>query len=184
MSDYEDSARVSDTEEKPLTAGNEKKTGKRAKMIILIISVLLLIGNIVQGIYIYTLNGNYDKLDNTYTSEYLNLNSITIERFYKMVDSGDDFLVYIGRPSCPSCRDFAPGFHSALVELDMLNDVYYLNVQPIRPTASDPGWVAFKERFGEIEGTPSIIHLRGGETVDALSWPDSGETARAWLLQQ
>ena len=184
MSDYEDSSHVGDTEETPLLAGNEKKSGKLAKIIISIILLLLLIGNIGQGIYINTLSKNYDRLDNSYTPEFLHLNTITIERFYKMVDSGDDFLVYIGRPSCPSCRDFAPELLRTLLDLDMLNDVYYMNVQPIRPSGTDPGWVAFKERFGGIEGTPSIIHLRDGETVDALSWPDNGEDARVWLLQQ
>ena len=181
MNTSNDSLQNAKSPDSPATG--QKKRSLESLIFVLVI-ILLLIGNAGQFLYIRTLQQNYKTLDAKYSPEYLQLNSITVNRFYQMIDEGEDCLIYISRPSCPSCSEMAPALHDLVEELNMSDDLYYFNVQPIRPTSDDPGWVDFKKQYGNIEGTPSFIHIKDGETIDSLSWPEDIESVRTWLLAQ
>jgi len=161
-----------------------KQKKSKGKIIVIILLVILLLGNLGQGAYLYKTYKEYDALRYAHFTSYMNENAISVEMFYSLVDSGDDCLVYIHRPACPVCRDLAPGMHDVLMDLDLMQTVYYLDVESIRPSGDDPGWEAFKARFGDIEGTPSFLHLKDGKTVAALSWPGNSEDVRKWLVKE
>ena len=182
MNINEDSVQTADAAE--LSPAVIKKKTPVFSIIITIVAVILLAANVYQYFTIQTWQKNYSALESEYTPEFLQLNSITVNRFYEMIDNGEDCIIYVGRPRCPACQELAPALHDLIEELKMSDVLYYFNVQPIRPSGSDPDWVAFKERFGNIEGTPSFIHIKGGETIDSLSWPNDPNVIRDWLLAQ
>ena len=68
---------------------------------------------------------------NTYSEEYLYLNSITYQTFLDKLHAGEDFLVSIGRPSCKDCQEFDLEFLRIVEELDMQEDIYYFNIVEI-----------------------------------------------------
>jgi len=162
----------------------EQKKSKRVPILLLVLILILLLGNIGQGLYGYQLCKESTRLNELYSSELLYNNAVPLDEFYQWVDEGEDRLIYVGRASCPTCVEFAPTLYGVVSEMEMLDELYYLDVHSIRPSADDPGWLAFKDRFGKIEGTPSLIHIKDGETIDSLSWPEDGESVRTWLLAQ
>ena len=156
------------------------------------IALLLAAGLIIQGIFLaglrrenLRLSAENTALNATYSSEYLTLNSVTLARFYQMMETDADFIVCVSRPDCGTCRTYESELLEIYDELGITESVYYLNVAELHRDAE--AWAAFKQRFG-IGGTPSFIHIRAGETVSSTGWTEadgiSMDDVRDWLCLQ
>lgn len=51
--------------------------------------------------------------------------SISLSEVEKKIQQEEDFLLYVGRPTCPHCRAFAPRLEEAIQTTQV--NVYYLN---------------------------------------------------------
>lgn len=174
---------------------NLVNSGKKKKLLgvlCIVVVVLLVAGLILQGVFLFRLRAeneqyraDYAKLNKTYSSEYLHLNSVTLERFYRMLETEEDFVVCVSRPDCGTCRTYESDLLDIYERLGMTEEIYYLNVAELHKDTD--AWVAFKARF-EIGGTPSFIHIRNGEPVSSTGWTElsgiSMEEIEAWLLAQ
>lgn len=121
-----------------------------------------------------------------YSPEYTNFNSLTVSTFREMVASGEDFIVSIGRPTCPDCRAFEPELINIAADLGLMDKIYYLNVGMVRSSSNDDEWKAFKASVGFMY-TPALARYSGGGQVSLIEWDESGltgEQARNWLIEQ
>ncbi|MDR1136550.1 MAG: thioredoxin family protein [Clostridiales Family XIII bacterium] len=160
--------------------GGSKNTGVRIGVAaaLVIVVALALFGGLQ-----YNEKVRFEKelasLNNTYTEIYRYVNSLTVPRFESMVAEGEDFLISIGRPNCPYCDKMDPSFIKLVQELDMTEDIYYLNVASIH--GIEGVWPPFKEKYGFFY-TPAYMHYADGEIVSAMDGDFTEDDLRAWLL--
>ena len=114
-------------------------------------------------------------VNNTYTEEYLHLNSLLPATFEKKVNNGEDFYALISRPSCFYCREIKDMVISVVEKHSLQDQLYYVNITSIRKSADDPVWVDFKKTYGDIAGTPTFVHVKNGEVVSYMDWPDDAD---------
>lgn len=150
-----------------------------------VVVLLLAAGNVVQYMQNRQYRSEVRAAANTYSEEYLHLNSITYPTFQEKVRAGEDFLVSIGRPNCGDCRDFDPVFTRIVEALDMGEDIYYFNVASIR--ADEEAWAAFKEDY-EIFYTPTFARYADGALASKIEWTsETGiheDGVTAWMEAQ
>ncbi|MDR0424318.1 MAG: hypothetical protein LBH39_02485 [Clostridiales Family XIII bacterium] len=160
----------------------EAPSGRKGR-IALISALIVALALAVFGGWQYAentrLEKELEKLDTTYTEAYRYVNSLTVPRFEGMVASGEDFLVSIGRPSCPYCREMDPAFVRLVQELEMTEDIYYLNIARIH--GDQELWPKFKEKYGFFY-TPAYVHYAGGEVVSAMDGDFTEDDLRDWLI--
>lgn len=83
------------------------------------------------------------------------------------VESGEPFIVYIGRDTCPQCRLFAPNLEAALVERGLKTPIVYFNIEEYY-RAQKLGLEGSEGRFLEvtsalnINSTPSLFYYEDG----------------------
>ncbi|MDM8300687.1 hypothetical protein [Collinsella tanakaei] len=70
-------------------------------------------------------------------------------------DAGEDFYLYIGRPTCRWCRKLLPSM--AQVFADRGVDLYYLDSTN---TDADEALAAFRDRHG-VKTVPTVFHFTG-----------------------
>jgi predicted bacteriocin transport accessory protein len=148
--------------------------------VILAIALLLALG---AGIWLFVdrqrLSAQIETLETTYSEGYLHLNSVTIPRFEEMVASGDEFLISISRPNCPFCRAIDPDFVNLVEELNMTEEIYYVNVASIHDDSSI--WLPFKEKYGFFY-TPAFMHYQDGKIVSYIDDEIDAAKLREWLI--
>lgn len=69
--------------------------------------------------------------------------------------AGEDFYLYIGRPTCRWCRKLLPSMAEVFVRRGV--DLYYLNSTD---TATDETLAAFRDRHG-VKTVPTVFHFAG-----------------------
>lgn len=154
--------------------------------LILAVAVILLSAGLIRQQRAYdALEQKYRMLDQTYSTEYLHLNSITLDRFYEKMEAGEDMIVCISRPDCGTCREYEAELLAIYDRLGITEEIYYLNVAELH--TDDTAWAAFKNSF-EIGGTPSFVHVRDGALVSSAGWTEyegiSMEEMEQWLQEQ
>lgn len=86
--------------------------------------------------------------------------------------SGQDFFVYIGRPTCPACQRYEPELRAVLEELnqslryfeiDRARDIY---VDPEERVEGQPDIVSQINQQIGVTGVPHMVLIRDGEVVD------------------
>jgi len=93
---------------------------------------------------------------------------VTYEQLLEKRDSGEKFMVYIGRDTCPYCVPFAKGLMKAFETSPANLPVYYLYTQSYKTAinhaveGAQETWDALKAELG-ISGTPSLLVFEGGE---------------------
>jgi len=129
--------------------------------------------------YSYTLNRQLDitntELENektAYPEIYDVINSITYDTFIDKINKKEDFIVYVGRPTCPDCTEFEPKLIEMIEKYGLSQKIYYLNVAEIRK--DDAEWELFKEKY-EIQYTPTIVKIENGKAESMVGWtPENG----------
>lgn len=172
------------------------KTLIKNKTSLILLSLLIL--SVVVGIFSLALTKHNSILhEQTLQSEirsgsttntliYKDLNSITVPSFKKMVAEKNNFIVYIGRPTCSDCNLFDPILINELKKEHMTTQVTFLNVAWERQKKWAT-WVQFKKNYG-FEQTPALIHYRNGKVFSIIQWEQnngiSREALHLWLTNQ
>lgn len=71
-------------------------------------------------------------------------------------DAGEDFYLYIGRPTCRWCRKLLPSMAAVFAGQGV--DLFYLDSTD---TAQDEQLAAFRDRHG-VKTVPTVFHFVGG----------------------
>jgi len=96
-----------------------------------------------------------------------------------MIDFGDSGIVFIGRPTCPYCQQFAPMLTRVVKEGGYF--VYYYNTDAASQADQESYYTVMME-LG-IEGVPSLIFLSEGRVMDKLYDTTNEAELRAFLDQ-
>ncbi|MEY8462569.1 thioredoxin family protein [Streptococcus merionis] len=108
-----------------------------------------------------------------YQSIVSNYTPLTIDELVNDAFSKNS-LLFLGRASCPYCRDFVPLFHENMQKLAIVSKVYYCNVEEI--TEDEKKQLLAKY---PIVGVPTLIYLKDNGTYNIL---DESETSLPeWL---
>lgn len=100
---------------------------------------------------------------------YDTLNSITLDTFYKKVNSGETFIVYMGNTECTDCSLLEPLLRRYLDNSNYKDNIVYLNIQKIRKSDE---WNSFSKKYN-IKYMPTFALYRNGKLYDKVQWtPD------------
>ncbi len=134
------------------------------------------------------------------------LTVVTYEQVRKKMESGEAFLLYIGRDTCPQCRLFTPNLTSVLAQAALQTPQCYFYTQAYetainnRAEGAQETWDDVKAALG-IRGTPSLLYFKDGKSTafDAFNtlFPElaksqeeyeasnrkCAEALKAWLIQ-
>lgn len=107
------------------------------------------------------------------------LPAVTTTELTTKLDNKEDFIVYIGRPTCSACVEFLPKVESAVTENDLT--ISYYNVDDAA-AEDDTAKNAMLDRL-QIEGTPTLVAIKGGEEAGRLVGNKSADELAAWLTE-
>ena len=140
---------------------NSKKWigGLLAAMIVLI--AIFVIANIIESSDFQFGSGNNERTELFYIGN---------SDMYEILNdrSGEGFFVYIGRPTCPACREFEPTLRETLRYLDQ--ELRYFEIDIARETDAESEMTVSEilDTMG-VGGVPSTVYIVNGEVVDILS---------------
>lgn len=95
---------------------------------------------------------NYRKYSNTFTE-------IPVKDIDDKVADNDNFILFVGRETCPYCRKFVPKLYKASEKLD--KKIFYLNTISSENTKND------LKQFSEINNlnvVPALLVYENGES--------------------
>ncbi|MGL4624569.1 MAG: thioredoxin family protein [Culicoidibacterales bacterium] len=104
---------------------------------------------------------------------------VTTSELATKLDNQEDFIVYIGRPTCSACVEFLPKVESAVTENGIT--ISYYNVDDAA-AEDDTAKNAMLDRL-QIEGTPTLISIKGGEEAGRLVGNKTAEELATWLTE-
>ncbi|BDR55677.1 DUF6568 family protein [Xylocopilactobacillus apis] len=123
-----------------------------------------------------------ESIEETYPAVYDNLNSITVDKFKKMVKNKKEFIVYVGRPNCPDCSFFENDFLKFLKRNKFKDSILYLNVSQVHEKKNE--WNTFKKKY-DIKYTPTLAKYKGGKLTEKNEWtPEKGlqmQSVKKWV---
>jgi predicted bacteriocin transport accessory protein len=85
---------------------------------------------------------------------------ISKEEFHKELNSNNDFFIYIGRPSCPDCRNFEPILFNILRDINV--KIKYFNTEA--PASQKQAIRDFLKTLG-ISSIPYILHIKESKVI-------------------
>lgn len=74
----------------------------------------------------------------------------------EMINKKEDFVLFIGRSSCPFCQRFAPKIGNVSEKLE--NNYYFLNSEDF----SDTGISSLREKYG-VKTVPGLLVFKTGD---------------------
>lgn len=90
------------------------------------------------------------------------LDYITKQEFKAKLDSGERFVIYVGRATCPYCHKYRPHQDAVLDKLD--ETIFSLDTEFYK---NDPDVKAIRDNLG-IEYVPTIAVIENGEIVSEM----------------
>ncbi|MEF3355123.1 thioredoxin family protein [Paenibacillus sp. GYB006] len=93
------------------------------------------------------------------------LTAVTNDEVSTFLEHGESGFLYVGRPTCPFCREFMPVLEKASQSTGQT--VYYYN--------TDEGREQDEEKLGtlldrlKIESVPALLYIENGEEADRLT---------------
>lgn len=143
-----------------------KKTLNILTTIAFIISFMVII------FLVYYMQGG----ENNYKKGEVNISkyvdSMSRYNFDKRVKNNVEFIVYIGRNDCSDCNEFDPIFTKFLLENNLTDRLYYLDVKNLAKEKNR--WEEFKQKY-DISSTPTIAHYKDGKIYRKADWsPEKG----------
>lgn len=118
---------------------------------------------VVLLIFLALLNGQTQDTESADTDDVLT--SITNEELADFLQKEQSGFLYVGRPTCPVCREFKPLLEGASEETGQ--NVYYYN--------TDAGREQDEAKTGElldqleVEYVPILFYIENGKIVDRLT---------------
>ena len=157
---------------------------RKKKLLVLLLSFSLVVSvsfNIFQLIRAEPFEKD---TSDSYSKAYLYLNSITYSRFSTMIESGESFAAYIGRPDCSDCQDIDSILIDTIAERGLTEKILYFNIADIRADAS--AWEKFKINY-QIKYTPTFVYYENGKMKYICEWtPEKGiniAEVKLWMDQ-
>lgn len=95
----------------------------------------------------------------------------TIDDLQLSLQDNKDMTVYFYKPNCPYCENVSPIIVPMAEKLNVDMKVLNLEKYPI-------GWDQFK-----VEGTPTLIHYKGGKEVSRIEGADEEENYKTWFRE-
>ena len=168
---------------------NSSAVSEKSRLPLIIISCMLLV-SVLSSVFFaagyYKIRRDTSPKNALYSRAYFHFNSLTVDSFKKKVASGEDMVVLISRPNCPSCIRLEDPFIEYAREKGIADQIYLLNVVLLRK--DDDEWSLFKQEYGNLRGTPSYARYSGGELVSKVMWPEEGELTiediDQWIAEQ
>lgn len=139
---------------------------KKRKCLVAILATLVII---LSGVFIYR------KITNPFIN-------ITTNEYRELLNNNQEKLIYIGRPTCPSCQKEMPVLKELLNDMDV--KAYYFNTDKAKKKDLDD-FNKFKEEIN-LQYVPTIIYYDedGKETrFDYENFQESDESLRNFLAQ-
>jgi len=106
-----------------------------------------------------------------YSENISNLKRITAQQFLDKLNASEAFTIFVGRPTCPHCRQFSPN----IKEFNSLinNELYYYNTDGEDFTSL--GKEIFYDQIG-IPGVPTTMYIKDKEIKSG--WIGGGISAQ------
>lgn len=101
-----------------------------------------------------------------YQKAVANFETVSVEEIEEKLEKGEDFVLYIGRETCPGCVEFVPVLEE-VVKTNKLNVLYLDSTD----TENKPDVQSFRNKY-EIEFVPSIFIYENGDILQP-STPDN-----------
>lgn len=108
--------------------------------------------------------------DITSSFHQLTIDEIEMDNFSK------NSLLFLGKASCPHCRDFIPFFQKTISDLNIDSQIYYYNVEGI----SEEDKKKLLEKYPTIEGVPALMYIKEDGSYDLLD--ETSITLPEWLM--
>lgn len=99
--------------------------------------------------------------EQSYQESVADLTEISLDQLNEKIANSEDFLVYLGRPTCEYCQAFVPKLAQAYT--DKAVTIYYVDSDK----AAGQKWDDFIDHFG-IKTVPNFSYFSGKELVDNL----------------
>lgn len=132
---------------------------KKTKKIFIII-LLLSISTLVIS--------NFDKI--IYYTETSNFKKITVDELPSTQNQDENFIVYIGRSTCPYCRAFVPKLNRVSKEHDV--KIYYIDSEDGAEGAED--LIVFRDK-NKIATVPALLNIQN-DVMDSVMDSTLSET--------
>ena len=87
--------------------------------------------------------------------------AITLAKVEKKIQQEDSFFLYVGRPTCPHCRAFAPQLEKAIQHTQVT--VYYLDTDE-----EEPERIQTFAQDAAIQTVPHLTYYENGEKMRYL----------------
>lgn len=101
----------------------------------------------------------------TYGEFVSEFNNITVENLkVKQSNKNDEFLLYVGRGTCPYCSAFVPKLYEAAIGTE---EIYYLDTENKTQSLVD-----YLTEF-EIEFVPYFVKFKGQNVIEVLDITDN-----------
>lgn len=116
-----------------------------------------------------------------YKEDNSQLNKVSVSDFKNVLRSGEKKVMYLGRPTCPNCREYRPTQDKVLKELDM--KIGYFNTDEGRKEDKESMMQIFETL--KVTGVPTLALVSDGK-VEELAPDDvytdkSGQALKDWL---
>ena len=128
--------------------------------------------NIMQTGKNIELNSLNEKYESEISPTYNYLDSLTVRSFENKVKSGEQVIVYIGRPDCNDCIIFEPILEYVIDNYDLSKKIKFVNVKKFR-SENEERWIEFKEKYS-FSQTPAFLMFDNGEYVSGIEWGKDG----------
>lgn len=100
------------------------------------------------------------------------------EGLQDFIDNEDTGLVYIGRPTCPLCREFLPMYEEVLEQNDLVS--YYYHTDHARED-NEEEMIRILDSIS-VDSVPTVIYFENGVEKGRLTGEISEEDVRTWLV--
>lgn len=136
--------------------------------------IILLISTFLNILLIFQISNRNQEIKNAYiyNSTYDYLDSLTVNSFEKLYQSGETLYIYIGRPDCNDCNFFEPLFYSVLNKYQLNATFKYINVKKYR-SEDLKRWEKFKGIYN-FSQTPVLLIIKNKQVIDKLEWSNEG----------
>lgn len=89
--------------------------------------------------------------------------NITYDEVKDKFDNKEDFVLYVWSPTCMFCQQETPKIIDSLSKVQENKEVEFVQLN------ADEYQEGYGNEYFEIEGTPSLLYIEGGEVVSQMS---------------
>ncbi|MDO5026561.1 MAG: thioredoxin family protein [Tissierellia bacterium] len=127
---------------------------KKRNLLILLVALLMILA--ACGANATDSSKGYTEKD--YDQSVKAFKKVDIKELNEKVDNKDDFVVYLGRKTCPFCLKLVPDLEDIMKELGQ--DTYYLDVEETNKEMD-----AFFDKYN-LEYVPSLLVFKQGQAEE------------------